>query len=403
MFVTEKRDMSLFELWPLVFPAILIVSAIVFYVEEEWWPGLVVLSGGLLWAVFSFRIVQPAFAGLIFRFGGRVIISETIRYFRIIDGQKQDILAEEFNDPAFNLEAPDVKSEVISRDYLTKKEGWTIVFPILERIVQISLQQHKERINEKKVDETEDIYLDRAESIATAEGINIFPKIFYSYKIVNPGKVFELGGGINEDGDSPFLIEILHNLVISETRGVLAKMEIKKILSRETKDKDKEGRVILISEKIRSEIASMPNFDRLGVEVLILRIEDIKFKKDAQDVLDALEEIKKKDLLRQSQVIEADAKLQVQRKDSETIVVLADANLKKATAEAAALNAAIAAFAGKKAGEPTTADDGKNYAQFQIGLAVAKSLETGTKVIIPATEMSKTIAGLINVFDASKP
>ena len=31
----------------------------------------------------------------------------------------------------------------------------------------------------------------------------------------------------------------------------------------------------------------------MGAELLILRIEDIKFKKDAQDVLDALEEIKK--------------------------------------------------------------------------------------------------------------
>ncbi len=421
MLVTKEKNVRLFGLWfplvfnvrrfglwsPLVFLVIMLAGALVLYVRQ-WLPGFIVLSGGLLWAFFSFRIVQPAFAGLVFRFGSRVIISETIRYFRIVDGQEQDIPADEFNGPGFDPKAADIKSEIDSVDYLTKKEGWTFVFPILERITQISLRQHREKINERETGEDEDAYLNRAESIATKEGINIFPEIFYSYKIVNPGKVFELGGGIDEDGDSPFLVEMLHDLVIGGTRGVLAKTELIKILSRETEDDKgipiKKGIpiLILIDEKIRTEITGIPNFPRLGVELLIIRIVDIKFKKDAKEVLFALEEIKKKELTRRSQVIEADTRLQVQMKDSETIIALADANLKKARAEAASLNAAIAAFAGKKTDGPTTLDEGKDYARYQIGLAVAKALETGTKVIIPATEASKVIAGLVNVFDSSR-
>lgn len=400
MFVTKRRDVRRFDLWALLIFLVIVIVGAFFLYEKQWLPAIIILLIGLLWAIFLFRIIQPAFAGLVFRFGSRVITSETIQYFRIVGGQKQDIPADEFNDPAFDLKAPDVKSEVISVEYLTKKEGWTFVFPIVEKIVEVSLRQHQEKINKKETGEDDNAYLDRAESIATAEGINIFPKIFYSYKIVNPGKVFELGGGIDKNGDSPFLIEVFHDLVISGTRGVLSKMEITKILSREIEDEY--GNIIPIGEKIRSEIVNTPNFDRLGAEVLIIRIEDIKFKKDAQDVFDALEEIKKKDLLRRSQVIEADTRLQVQMKDSEAIVILADANLKRARAEAAAFNAAIAAFAGKKADEPTTAEEGRDYAKYQIGLAVAKSLETGTKVIIPATDVSKAIAGLVNVFDSSR-
>ena len=93
----------------------------------------------------------------------------------------------------------------------------------------------------------------------------------------------------------------------------------------------------------------------------------------------------------------------MQQKDSETLVNKSSAELTKAKNEAAALNAAIAAFVGKKLEEPTTVECGKAYANYQIGLAVAKSLETGTKVIIPASDISKILAGLVNVFDASKP
>ncbi len=403
MIETKKKNVGLFGLWSLwsllVFLIILSVSAFVFYVGQ-WLPGLVVLLIGLLWAIFSFRIVRPAFSGLVLRFGSRVIISETIQYFRIVDGQKQDIPTEEFNAPTFDSEASDIRKEVISIEYLTKKEGWTIVFPIIINIVEISLRQHREEINKKETGEDDEAYLNRAESIATAEGINIFPKIFYSYKIVNPGKVFELGGGIDKNGDSPFLVEMLHDLVIGGTRGVLAKMELTKILSRETEDEN--GKAMPVGEKIRADIISTPNFSRLGAEILIIRIEDIKFKKDAQDVLDALEKVKKEKLSRESQIVEADAKLEVQKKNAEAIVVAAEANLTKAKKEAAGFNAAIAAFVGKTVDEKTTSEEGKAYAQFQIGLAIAKSLETGTKVIIPATDASKTLAELVNVFGATK-
>jgi len=363
MKVMEKRNGNLLGPWVLliIVTIAMIVSSISIYFEQ-WRVAIGAMGLVLVWAILAFRIIKPAFAGLVFRFGSRVII----------DGE-----------------------------YLTLKEGWVFIFPILERIVEISLRQHQKEINSKKADESEDTYMNRAESFSTAEGVGIFPEIFFSYKITSPGKVFELGGGIDNNGDSPFLVEMLHDLVIGGTRGVLAKMELTKILSRETKDEN--GNAIPIGEKIRADIIGTPNFDRLGAELLIIRIEDIKFTKGAQDVLDALEEIKKQELARQSKVIEADARLQVQRKDAEAIVVKAEADLAKARAEAAGLNAAVAAFVGKKPETPTTPEDGEKYARYQVGMRVAESFATTTKVIIPAGDVSKVMSGLINVFEASKP
>ncbi len=363
MIVTKERILRLLNYSsPVISLKILLAGVIVLYAGKSWLPGALVIFSGLFWLFLSFRIVKPAFAGLMFRFGSRVIIGE---------------------------------------DYWIKKEGWTFIIPILEKIVQISLRQHQEEINSKKADESEEAYVERAESFSTAEGVGVFPEIFFSYKITSPGKVFELGGGIDENGDSPFLVEMLHDLIIGGARGVLAKMEITKILSREAQDVN--GNAMPVGEKIRAEILSTPNFDRLGVELLIIRIEDIKFRKDAQDVLEALEAIKKAELSRQSQVIEADARLQVTKKDAEAIAVTAEANLKKARAEAAGLGATIAAFSGKKVDGHVTPADGQAYAKYQMGLAMAKSLEAGTKVIIPSGNVNKFLAELSNVFDAVKP
>ena len=313
--------------------------------------------------IASFRIVPPAFAGLLLRFGSRVSIDE--------------------------------KEE----EYLIKKEGWTLIFPILEKIIPISLRQHKEKINAQKEGETEDEYKNRAESFSAAEGVNIFPEIFYSYKITNPGKVFELGGGIDENGDSPFLKEIFHDLVIGGTRGVLAKMELTAILSREIKE---ENGVTSIGERIHSEVEKTPSFERLGADLLILRIEDIKFKQDAQNILDSLENIKDQELKKRSEIIESEKRLEIQKLDSQTLVNKSEAELTEARNKAMALNAEIAAFVGKRTDSPTTPEDGEKYAKYQIGLEVAKSFATGTKVIIPAGDVSKVMAGLVNVFDASK-
>lgn len=361
----KEKDDDLFGLsTPVIFAAFMIFSAVIFFFEDGWLPPLIPLAGGLIWAIASFRIVPPAFAGLVLRFGSRVSIGEEEK-----------------------------------EEYLIKKEGWTLVFPVLEKIVPISLRQHQEEINAQKADETEDAYKNRAESFSTFEGVNIFPEIFFSYKIKHPGKVFELGGGIDENGDSPFLVDMFHNLVIGGTRGVLAKAKLTDILSRTIEEN---GVLKPIGEKISDEIIHTPNFDRLGAELLILRIEDIKFKKDAQDVLDALENVKKEQLKKEAEIVEAEKRLEIQKRDSETLVNKSQAELTKARNEALAKNAEIAAFVGKKVGEPTTAEDGEKYAKYQIGLRVAESLATGTKVIIPAGDVSKVMAGLVNVFDASK-
>lgn len=358
--VEEKGDGSLGFLGPLGFLLMMIISAGLLY--GEWWlPAIVVSALGLLWIALSFRAVKPAFAGLMFQFGSRVMVGA---------------------------------------EYLIKKEGWTFICPIVEKIVEVSLRQHQDEINGKRFGESEDAYLERAESFSTAEGVNIFPEIFFSYRVVDPGKVFELGGGIDAHGESLFLAVMLHDLVIGGGRSVMAKMELTKILSRETEDEN--GNSIPIGEKIRGDIIKTPNFDKLGTELLILRIEDIKFTKDAQDVLNALEEIKKQELIRQSKIIEADMALQVQKRDAKTIVIKAEAELTKARKEALAENAKIAAFVGKAVDGKTTVEDGKAYAQYQVGLLVAESLKTGTKVIVPAGDMSKTIAGLVNVFEASR-
>ena len=145
-----------------------------------------------------------------------------------------------------------------------------------------------------------------------------------------------------------------------------------------------------------------PNFERLGARILILRLVDVIFTKEAKDVYDALEEIKKQELARESQVIEADARLRVQEKDSAALVVKSEAELTEARNKALALNAAIAAFVGKRVDEITKAEDGEKYARYQIGMRVAESLEKASKVIVPADQISKTLAGLVNVFDATR-
>ncbi|KKT12844.1 MAG: hypothetical protein UV93_C0001G0145 [Candidatus Azambacteria bacterium GW2011_GWC2_43_27] len=196
-------------------------------------------------------------------------------------------------------------------------------------------------------------------------------------------------------------MEMLHNLVVGGTREVLATMKIREALSRKIEDEN--GNSVPVGEKIKGEIIKAPTFGGLGAELLILRIVDIKFKKDAQDVLDALEAVKKKELEREAEVIEADTKLEVQKRASETLVNKSQAELTEARNKALAKNADIAAFVGKAVDGKTTVEDGKAYAQYQIGLEVAKSFATGTKVIIPAGDVSKVMAGLVNVFEASKP
>jgi len=143
----KEKDDDLFGLSvPVIFVAFMIFSAVIFFFEDGWLPPLIPLAGGLIWAIASFRIVPPAFAGLVFRFGSRVSV-----------GEKEE-------------------------EYLIKKEGWALIFPILEKIIPISLRQHKEEINAQKEGETEEAYKNRAESFSTAEGVNIFPEIFFSYK-----------------------------------------------------------------------------------------------------------------------------------------------------------------------------------------------------------------------------
>ena len=402
MIVTREKEEDLFvEMCvPAVFAMFMATGGISFLFDAQW-VSLGATIGGLFWLILSFRIVPPAFAGLVLRFGSRVIFSENIRYFRVVDGRQEDINIFEFNDPNFNPDASDIKTEIVSVEYLMKKEGWTFICPIVEKIVKISLRQQQQKINGKMAGESEDAYWNRAESFSTAEGVNIFPEIFFSYKVISPGKILELNLGVNENGESPFLMEMLHNLVVGGTREVLATMKIREALSRKIEDEN--GNSVPVGEKIKGEIIKAPTFGGLGAELLILRIVDIKFKKDAQDVLDALEAVKKKELEREAEVIEADTKLEVQKRASETLVNKSQAELTEARNKALAKNADIAAFVGKAVDGKTTVEDGKAYAQYQIGLEVAKSFATGTKVIIPAGDVSKVMAGLVNVFEASKP
>ncbi|KKT12843.1 MAG: hypothetical protein UV93_C0001G0144 [Candidatus Azambacteria bacterium GW2011_GWC2_43_27] len=139
----QEEEGDLFGLAiPLVFVMFLIVGAVIFMLSDEWWPPAIALALGFFWLILSFRIVQPAFAGLVLRFGSRVVLS--------------------------------------NGEYLMKKEGWTLICPIVEKIVKISLRQQQQKINGKMAGESEDAYWNRAESFSTAEGVNIFPEIFFS-------------------------------------------------------------------------------------------------------------------------------------------------------------------------------------------------------------------------------
>lgn len=398
----DIEDESLVSLCvPFVFFVLVFGGGLLFLFDGAW-LSLSALVGSFIWLIAAFRTVQPAFAGLVLRFGSRVIIGETIQYFRVVNGQEEDVAENEFNSPDFDEHAMDILTEIILKEYLVKKEGWTLVCPIVERIVKISLQQREEIINKQRQGESDDDYKNRAESFTTSEGVSIFPALFCLYRVKYPGKVIELEGDIDEWGVSPALTKMIHDFVLSGARGIMAKMKITEILNREVKEEN--GDKVPIGEKIKNEMILSPNFEKLGAEVLTIRLLDVKFTKEAQDVLDALENIKKEDLSRRAQIIEADTKLKVQKKASETLVNKSKAELTEAKNKALAENAKIAAFVGKNLGkDPTMAEDGEKYAKFQIGLKVAESLASGTKVIIPAGDVSKVMAGLVNVFEASKP
>ncbi|KKS78866.1 MAG: hypothetical protein UV53_C0021G0010 [Candidatus Azambacteria bacterium GW2011_GWE1_42_9] len=72
----QEEEGDLFGLAiPLVFVMFLIVGAVIFMLSDEWWPPAIALALGFFWLILSFRIVQPAFAGLVLRFGSRVVLS----------------------------------------------------------------------------------------------------------------------------------------------------------------------------------------------------------------------------------------------------------------------------------------------------------------------------------------
>lgn len=406
-----KVKLLFLRFFPLLAFLVILFAGVYVFFEKGYQPGLIVLGGALVWFILAFRVVPPAFGGLVLLMGGRVIIGKTIRYFKIVDDKDQKISKSEFdklNGPDIDPEAQVETRKEVSLKYLTVDEGWKLVIPLLQTIVKISLRQFEGAINIKGIKQTDEEFKKRLEIINTFQNIEVVPGMIFSFVVEDLSEVFELGEGIDrETGTSPSLYTLILDSIMGVARDVMGRMELPNILGRRKKDekndKEKEIDYSWLANLIRDEVIKSPKFTRLGVQLLIFRIENITYTDQSKDVFDALEGIEKAELTKKEKITEASMRLEVQKIDADAVAAKAEGDLKKAQKEALGLKAKITAFVGKKLDDEITKEDVDRYASFEKALAVAKAMETATKVIIPANDMSGVIAAITNIFNAVKP
>lgn len=347
----------------------------------------------------AFKPVPPVAVALILRFGRRVVVREVDYYYRLVNGKRVGVTAEQWNDPTFDCHAPGIFCDTTT-EYLEKGEGWRLPFPLLERLVLISQRKYTVEVNERLPDESEDQFQARAESFVISTGVHIIPEIVYSWWVINAGMAFRVGrAGFDDTGYSQELAEMVKNLILAATRQVLGKLPLEAILTREVEDEN--GNRIPLAEKIRHDLVNTPEWLDLGVDLDILRIEDIKFQQDAKDVLDALEAIQKQEFEYQRQLKLAEQNYRVTVRNAEAQAEqtrqLADANRHRREQEAAAerrfLQEQIAAFVGKTP-EDITREDAESYAAYQVAFRTAQSLDENSTIILTDSELGKLVGNI---------
>lgn len=382
-----------FSFWFLIFCGFLAISLIISALNEAWfWTGGIVIFG-IFWIFLSIRKIDPVHAAVVLRFGRRVILEEEISCYRIVDNKKKRINDEELSDPDFDSNAPDIEVEM-ETTYLIKKEGWCIVFPIIEELVIFSLA-----IQEEMVD---------AENVYTQGGVLIVPKTFATWRISNLAAAVELEGG----GER--VNEATRDAIRVSERDLFATCTLDEALSkkRALDPKHPDEPPASLSTILKDEIAGLVS--RWGVTLLELRVADIQpVPGVSDDVFQNLEAAKNAELIKEKERIEAEKDLQVRtikakaslvekQREADGIKAIADANFHRGQREADVLKAQVGAFVGK-APNDLKPEDGERFGQYQVGIERAKSLANNTKVIVvPNDPGSKIVAGLSQIFNANK-
>lgn len=347
----------------------------------------------------AFKPVPPVAVALVLRFGRRVVVREVDYYYRLVNRERVGITEKEWNDLAFDRHAPDIFCDT-STEYLEKGEGWRLPFPFLERLVLISQRKYTVEVNERLSDETEEQFQQQAESFVISTGVHIIPEIVYSWWVINAGMAFRIGRtGFDDTGYSQELAKMVRNLILAATRQILGKLPLEAILTREVEDEN--GNRVPLAEKIRHDLVNTPEWRDLGIDLDILRIEDIKFQQDAKDVLDALEAIQKQEFEYQRQLKLAEQNYRITVRNAEAQAEqtrkLADANRHRREQEAAAerefLRQQIAAFAGKSP-EEITREDAESYAAYQTAFRTAQSLDENSTIILTDSELGKLVGNI---------
>lgn len=405
----EKKYEDVFGVWFPLFCILLVAVLLATVLAGEWLLFVSFLIGGGLFIRAAIRKADPVHEVIVLRLGRRVLMAiETSYYRKRPDGSRGDRLIKlEISAPGFDPNAPDIEIEK-KPIYLTKKEGLRIAMPLVERFVQISLEQQRSEINEQRKDESEEEFKKRKESFTTFEGVHVIPEVVFFWEVMDANKVFALGGEIDQQGNSKKAGQAVHDMVLSGSREVMGQMELTQILNRVI---DHNGKMIPLGLKVAFEVQSSLNWDKFGLRLVTVRVEDIRPEPDAQDVIDELEKVKKAELEKEQRRIKAEADLIVRtteaqaglvekQKEAEAIKAIAEANLIRAQREASGNRANLLAFIGKKADETTTPEDSQNYASYQVGLKRAESLANNTKVVVvPADPASQAISGLTSIFE----
>lgn len=360
------------------------------------WYKIVLVSLALIAiGAASFSVIEPAFVGLFLRFGKRIVTGEKWIQYQIINGEK--IVFPVFDE--HQTGTPDIYEEV-QKEYRTKDEGWRFIFPGLERIVKISLRPQYIEINARAKDEKDEDYRARAESFTTIEGVHIFPEIPLVFKITKSGSGHAYELGIEKNGESPRLRELVHDIALGSARDIFGPIELTKILSRTIEEN---GKKIPVGETIKRSMKSTPNWYNLGIEIILIRVEDIKFAEDAKDVLNQLEAIKKEKLEKEKKLIEAEKDYLITVKKSEGLLVQKQNEALGISAMAQAFRNQILGFIGKKLDDVVTKADYESYANYLVNLERAKSLALNTKVVIvPNDGISAMASGLSQLIDVVK-
>lgn len=406
---------GLSDYWYPVFCYLTLLSYIAVYLTfPNIWNFVLVSIIFLAITVISLRKVPVAHAGVILRFGRRIVDTKKSKDGNIV--------------------------------FLFKREGYFLIFPIpvVENVIFVSMEPKSGVINKdtlikqlKEIDDQEKAKTITAEeaakkrseigktvhSIMTAEGVGIIPQIPYAYRVGDPGKVVGLEGGVTRKSEdlsqsewyeSVFLKNFVPEMILSAARGILGTMTLREALSK--KITNEKGEEIPIGDGIKDNVEGMGNWDDFGAKILLIRVENIfaapgseSAFKELQDVIEAEydyeEKLKRADMDKEMRRRAAEAGYIEKEQEAKGIRVLVEVNRfrveQEAIAQAEFERRQMLVYLGKKEDDEITPGEAEEYRRFKMGYQLAKSVDNNaTFLSIP--EFTQTLGRIGEIF-SKKP